>query len=56
MSTYGYEFESEDDPRRGMVERAARMSVEAGAAGATVVDFVPFREHCCLRAFLFKYN
>jgi hypothetical protein len=50
MSTYGYEFESEDDPKRAMVERAVRMTNEGGAPGATLVDIIPFCEHCYLHA------
>jgi hypothetical protein len=47
MATYGYEFESDDDPRRAMIERVVKMTVEAGATGTALVDFMPFCE--CLR-------
>ena len=44
MATYGYEFESDDDPRKDMVERVERMVNEGGVIGGTLVDFIPVCE------------
>ena len=48
MVTYGYEFKSADDPRREMVERVVKMTIEAGSAGTALVDFMPYCEYYLL--------
>jgi hypothetical protein len=42
--TYGYDFESSNDPRKLLADKVNADSTEGGNAGATIVDFLPICE------------
>lgn len=44
MATYGHQIQSEDDPYSHLANVAMQLTVEAGIAGGSSVDFFPIRK------------
>ena len=43
MITYGYEFQSDDDPRKHMIDAVGRLTSEVEVTTSMMVDLVPIR-------------